>query len=141
MKPHFKLRLAISRQSNWGQILWFGLVCALASLAVGCRKPAQTTASPAPVSQATNASQSAPTSQLSTADSSPALTIDATNAAPDLRPLNQALLEWRMRNRRVPANFAEFAASANTKIPAPPPGKKYIINGRGLISLVNANSN
>jgi len=57
---------------------------------------------------------------------------------PNLQPLNQALLAWRIQNRRVPASFAEFAASAGINIPAPPPGKKYIINSHGLISLVNA---
>ena len=44
-----------------------------------------------------------------------------------------------MQNRRVPANFEEFAASANIQIPPPPAGKKYVINSHGLISLVNAN--
>jgi hypothetical protein len=44
-----------------------------------------------------------------------------------------------MQNHRVPANFAEFAASAGIQIPPPPAGKKYILNSHGLISLVNAN--
>jgi hypothetical protein len=58
---------------------------------------------------------------------------------PNLQPLNQALLGWRLQNRRVPASFEEFAASAGIQIPPPPPGKKYILNSHGLISLVNAN--
>ena len=56
---------------------------------------------------------------------------------PDLRPLNHALLIWIVHNRRHPAGFEEFAANAGIQIPPPPPGKKYIIDSRGLISLVN----
>lgn len=62
----------------------------------------------------------------------------ATQAA-ELQPLNRALLQWILQNRRHPTNFAEFAASANIKIPSPPPGKKYILNHQGLISLANSN--
>lgn len=44
---------------------------------------------------------------------------------------------WVYQHGRRPANFEEFAASAKVQIPKPPPGKKYTINHRGLISLVN----
>jgi hypothetical protein len=55
-----------------------------------------------------------------------------------LQPLNQALMGWVLQHQRGPTNFDEFAASTDIKIPPPPPGKKYVINSRGLISLVNA---
>ena len=42
------------------------------------------------------------------------------------------------QHQRAPANFDEFAASADIKIPPPPAGKKYVINSHGLINLVNA---
>lgn len=75
--------------------------------------------------------------QLAMANSQPEVAANATNAVPDLRPLNQALIGWIIQNRRHPASFEEFAASANIQIPPPPPGKKYVLNGHGLISLVN----
>ena len=80
-----------------------------------------------------------PSTQPTPVVSTPAPAAITNSAGPDLVALNQALLDWRVQNQRVPANFAEFAASANIKIPPPPPGKKYVINSRGLISLVNAN--
>ena len=117
------------------------LVCTTAILAVGCNKKDQGSGTNAPMPPAqTNASQPVPATPPTVADSQPqpALTAaNATNAAPDLRPLNQALIGWIMQNRRHPATFEEFAASADIQIPPPPPGKKYIFNGRGLISLVN----
>jgi len=91
----------------------------------------------------TNASQPTPATPPTVANSQPQqpqpalATANATNATPDLRPLNQALIGWIVQNRRHPATFEEFAASADIQIPTPPPGKKYILNGRGLISLVN----
>lgn len=118
-----------------------GAICATALFA-GCSKPAET-AAPVPD---TNAAQSAadsastqPTPVASSPAPNPAPSAVTTNAGPDLVALNQALLGWRMQNRRVPSSFAEFAASANVTIPPPPAGKKYIINSHGLISLVNAN--
>jgi hypothetical protein len=139
MKPRFKLQLLASRRSDCGQILGVALICAIVSFSAGCSKP-KSPASSAPTPPTTNATQSTPISQSPSVNSSAAST-DATSAAPDLRPLNRALLEWRMQNRRVPANFQEFAASANIKIPPPPPGKKYIINSSGLISLVDRSPN
>ena len=96
----------------------------------------------------TNAAQPAaesastqPTPVGSSPAPSPAPAAITNSAGPDLRALNQALIGWRIQNRRVPASFAEFAASAGIQIPPPPAGKKYVINSHGLISLVNANKN
>lgn len=76
--------------------------------------------------------------QQTAAGSNHSPTAGTQNAAtPDLRPLNRALMGWVYQHGRRPANFEEFAASAKVQIPKPPPGKKYIINNRGLISLVN----
>jgi len=120
-------------------------VCASVSLfAVGCSKSAQSPGANAQTPQITNeaapeanANEAQPASPSQPGATAPATT--AKSAEPDLGPLNHALIQWRVQHRRVPANFEEFAASADINIPPPPQGKKYIINGHGLISLVNAN--
>jgi hypothetical protein len=117
-----------------------GAICATALFA-GCSKSAQTSA-PMPENNPAQPAAESPSTQPTPADSSPvpspAPAAMTNNAGPDLVALNQALLGWRIQNQRVPANFEEFAASANITIPPPPRGKKYVINSDGLISLVNA---
>jgi hypothetical protein len=114
------------------------LTCALAIWAVGCHQKDQSTEVPTSASPPTqtDATTPAPASPAPVANPGTSVTA-ATNALPDLRPLNQALLSWRLQNRRVPATFEEFAASTDVQIPPLPPGKKYVINSHGLISVVN----
>ena len=126
MKTYSNFRWGAARPARRRQILCAGLVCAAALLVAGCGKQSQSSASSASTPQGVNASQSAPGAAV-------------TNALPDLRPMNRALMQWVTDNRRAPANFEEFAASASIQIPPPPPGKKYVINSHGLIDLVNAN--
>ena len=59
------------------------------------------------------------------------------NGEPDLHQMDQAMLRWVMANRRAPASFAEFAASAGVTIPPPPAGKKYAFSQTMHIILVN----
>ena len=126
MKTYSNFRWGAARPSRRRQILCAGLVCATTLLVAGCGQKSDTSApnSAAPMSAENSQSASA---------------ASATNTMPDLRPLNRALMQWVMQNHRAAANFEEFAASANIKIPPPPPGKKYVINSHGLINLVNAN--
>ena len=63
--------------------------------------------------------------------------VGATNTAPDLAELRRALARWLLRNRRPPANFEDFSATAGVVIPPPPPGKKYILTKRMEILLVD----
>ena len=84
----------------------------------------------------TDATTPTPASPAPAANPGTAVAV-ATNALPDLRPLNQAILSWRLQNRRAPATFEEFAASTDVQIPRLPPGMKYVINSRGLVSVVN----
>ena len=121
------------RCPRWQSVV-SAFICVTAILAVGCQKKEQNAEVPSVAE--TNASQSTPVSPAPVANPGTSVTT-ATNALPDLRPLNQALLSWRLQNRRVPANFEEFAASTDVQIPPLPPEKKYIINNRGLISVVN----
>jgi hypothetical protein len=118
-------------------VLRIALAGMTAMLAVGCRKQSQSAAPEMPLpAQQTNASPPVPANQATAVDSQPP-PATATNAPPDLRPLNQALINWIFQNNRRPASFEEFAASAGIQIPPPPPGKKYDIDSRGIIILVN----
>jgi hypothetical protein len=65
-------------------------------------------------------------------------TTNTTNAAPDLRKLNHAMMQYVARNHHKPANIEEFAAKSGIEIPPPPPGKKYAMNSRGFIVLVDS---
>lgn len=120
-------------------VVCLALALAIPLLATGCSKKNDTSATNVPAPPPPDASTAAAPATPAPAATSTLSSNTATNALPDLRPLNQALLGWIIQNRRHPANFEEFAASANIQIPPPPAGKKYILNGRGLISLVNAN--
>jgi len=61
----------------------------------------------------------------------------SSDGQPDLGALNRGLLRWLAGNRRVPANFEDFAATAGIAIPPPPAGKKYIIAKNMHIQLVS----
>lgn len=59
------------------------------------------------------------------------------NGEPDLSELDRYLRRWLVQNRRRPANFEEFAATAGITIPPPPAGKKYVITKRMHVQLVD----
>ena len=129
-----KLILDFRRSAGWRfNLLAASVALALPLLCGSCSKKNDTVArsapAPTPASESTTA---APPTVASTF-----VPATATNAMPDLRPLNHALLIWIVHNRRHPSSFEEFAANAGIQIPPPPPDKKYIIDSRGLISLVN----
>ncbi|HWD91325.1 MAG TPA: hypothetical protein VG938_03160 [Verrucomicrobiae bacterium] len=58
------------------------------------------------------------------------------NGSPDLSELNRTMIRWIVRNRRAPANFAEFAATAGVTIPPAPAGQKYVIGSDKHVLLV-----
>ncbi len=104
----------------------FGLLVVLAS--AGCRK------ADAPAANVSNAESNAvaaaeqahePVYSQTPATTTPAV---APNGEPDLGELNRSLLRWVMANRRKPASFEDFAATANVTIPPPPAGRKYAID-------------
>ncbi|HET7624665.1 MAG TPA: hypothetical protein VFM25_05310 [Verrucomicrobiae bacterium] len=105
------------------------------ALVTGCHKNELSSA--APPAQMTNA---APANHLSDSTQvtagSQSVAVQA-NGEPDLTELDRYLRRWLVQNRRRPANFEEFAATAGITIPPPPPGKKYIITKRMHVQLVN----
>lgn len=105
--------------------------------AAGCGKKNQSSETPAPPPPVAAAQPAPATPPPTVANSEPVAAASPTNGLPDLHPLNRALLDWIYQNNRRPASFEEFAASANIQIPPPPPGKKYIVDSRGIIILIN----
>ena len=106
-------------QSTPKKALCLALVLGAAMFAAGCGKKSEK-----PSSSATPPLQT---------------TVTATNvaAAPDLGELNRDLLRWILSNRRKPASFEDFSATAGVVIPPPPEGKKYVIGGNMQIKLVD----
>jgi len=95
------------------------LAGALPLMLAGCSKePKQPSAPLAPSPAATNVSEAAP-------------------AGPDLAELNRQLRRWIVSNRRPPKSFEDFAANTTYQIPPPPPGKKYVIDPKMHLLLVN----
>ena len=110
---------------------------AAAVLITGCGKK-QETAAPVVPQQV----QSAQPPAAAPAPVAPAAVSNSkTNTGPnvDLTALSYAMRPWAMSHGRWPKNFEEFAADPGPGIviPPPPPGKKYQINNKGRIVLVN----
>jgi len=99
--------------------------------ASGCgKKAAQPVAPPSAPATSQAPAQSAPAAQPSTP---PAVQ----NGQPDLGEINRTLIRWLIRNKRRPASFEDFAATADTPIPPAPAGKKYVIAANMHVQLVN----
>lgn len=133
---------AANKSSHWK--LPTGVFCLTLALAAGtgCGKPKNTTtpvppptvsdSATAPAASTAPANRMQPTPPPASFDNSP-------NGPTQLQSLNRALLGWKMKNHRRPQNFEEFASTAGFQIPAPPAGKKYTLNSKGFIELVNSN--
>lgn len=139
----------VMKRINGGQKAFFqaGLtgsiaLMILALVVCGCSKARNTTAQVPPPSADTNpvvtAQQPVYTAPAPGTPPGPGATpLVAPNGQPDLHALDRTLLRWVMRNRRRPANFEDFAATAGVAIPAPPTGQKYIIAPNMHIQLVS----
>jgi hypothetical protein len=111
----------------------------LVTVAAGCGKTSSQPA-PTPPPEANSApvsSTPAPTTEpVQMANPTPPATTDS-GSPTTLQSLNRAMVGWMRTNHRHPQNFEDFASTANIQIPAPPSGKKYTLNGRGFIVLVD----
>ena len=97
----------------------------------GCGKKAPPPAAPQPAPVANAPAQPAPQTQWS---APPAV---QPNGEPDLGNINRSLIRWLIHNKRRPASFEDFAATADTPIPPAPAGKKYILAANMHVQLVN----
>ncbi len=116
------------------------MVLMMAGLSFGCSKSPKAAAPvpAAPVQDATAQTNpaAAPSAMPSPAPSAASPSLTTANGSPDLGELNRCLVRWIVKNRRRPANFEDFAATAGVAIPPPPAGQKYILGNNMHIQLV-----
>ena len=127
------------RQSTQRGALWLALVLGAAMFAAGCGKGKSAApaagATPRPA-QDTNAAPAATSSDRS--QSSPVASTDTTtNGQPDLRALNRQFISYELENHTHFKTLEEYETAANVQFPLPPAGKKYAIDRKGYIALVD----
>ena len=139
MKTFSGLARFAGRQSTQTSVFCLALVLGAAMFAAGCGKKSEKPSSIATPPLQTTQDTSQSTAPSSDVNSQPVPAAPATNvvAAPDLGELNRDLLRWILRNRRKPASFEDFSATAGVVIPPPPAGKRYIIAKDMHIQLVD----
>jgi len=121
--------------------LYLALIWGVAMFATGCGKkesaaPSATTAAPEQTATQETAATTAPSQPVHTPVSATAAA-NADSGLTVLQQLNRSVLQYRIQNHRYPTSVEEVAAFAGVQVPPPPPGKKYVFNGRGLIVLVD----
>jgi hypothetical protein len=132
------------RQSTQRGALWLALVLGAAMFAAGCGKgksaaPAASATPPPQTNQA--AVQPVSTSPADNSPPAPAAPVaNASTTGPNMQELNRALIGYIVHNHHRPKTFEEFAASGTIQIPPPPAGKKYTLNPRGYIILVDSST-
>lgn len=114
-------------------------VLSVTCLLVGCGKGSKSDAS-TPATPATNGT-SAPAQVQPSSPVPRAPTQAAPSSAPQTDPnlgqLTRGVRKWIVRNQRAPKSFEEFAASSGMQISAPPAGKKYSLDKRMNVILVD----
>lgn len=77
------------------------------------------------------------TTQASTATSSNPPIITAEGETIDLAQMSRDVRRWILKNQRPPKDFDDYAATAQVKLPQPPPGKKFAITKQMNVILVD----
>ena len=122
------------------------MVVLAGALAAGCKKheaAAPATASTSPDQPASSASvptteATAPVAPVAAPADQVVVAIPAgANVNATLAELTRQVRRYIVRNKTTPSNFDDFAAAAHLQVPPPPPGKKYAINAKWKVVLVN----
>ncbi len=116
---------------------WVILALLSAGLAVGCKKQGSES-NPGGASSGQLPPPTAPPSPRGpgpTADAptNAAVIADTGDVNATLQQLTGELRDYVVRTRSVPKNFEEFASKSQIRFPPPPTGKKYTIEGQGVI--------
>jgi hypothetical protein len=124
-------------------LLLLGLALLLVGLAIGCKKPNETSSALAPAN-ATGTDPGTPSGPAppSSRGPGPSLTAPAPaviqeQADPDaaLAQLSTELRKYVVRTRSVPKNFEDFLAKSQVQAPPPPAGKKYAIQNQAVVLI------
>ena len=131
-------------QTTPRRVSYLVLVLGAAMFIAGCgRKTEPLPVSPTPPPPQANQDAVPPVSPGPAQNPQPAPGAPATNAATapaDLQSLNQQLIRWVVQNHQRPKSFEDFVARANIQVPPPPAGKKYVIDKRGFVALVDSST-
>jgi len=125
-------------------VFYLGLVLGAAMFVAGCGKknetPPVSTNAPSPQANQAAATPTAPGSAQNSQAAPAAPATNAATASADLQSLNQQLIRWVVQNHQRPKSFEDFVARANVQVPPPPAGKKYVIDKRGFVALVDSST-
>ena len=114
-------------------ILFLGTVLALN----GCGKKPAPSAAVLPAADTNSQPAQANPAPAAPQVKQPVTTLVQPDGAVDLPELQRCVIRWIVANRRRPASFEDFAATAGVPIPPPPAGKKYILTRDMHVQLVN----
>jgi len=122
--------------------LYLALIWGVAMFATGCGKkesaaPSATTVAPEQTATQETAAATAPSHPVYTPPMPTAAAANADNGLTVLQQLNRSVIQYRIQNHRNPTSVEEVAAFAGVQVPPPPPGKKYVFNGKGFVVLVD----
>ena len=123
------------------EALYLALIWGVAMFATGCGKkesaaPSATTVAPEQTATQETAAATAPSQPVHTPVSATAAA-NADNGLTVLQQMNRSVIQYRIQNHRNPTSVEEVAAFAGVQVPPPPPGKKYVFNGKGFVVLVD----
>ena len=135
---------SISASGSAGSLKARGLMGGLGSIGLavtvffagGCKKNQSAAAEPPPVVAETNQTPGVGPPPP-TPPATPVVVAANPDGGADLKQLNHAYVGWVMQNRRRPKSFEEFVQLSGIKVPPPPAGKKYVIDGYGFINYAN----
>ena len=129
------------RLDHWNTTGIIGILSIALFAAVGCGKSSKSdpAAAAAPSPSDPTAAKMAATPPANWTHP-PANANHANDSGPtQLQMLNRAVLGWKMEHHRQPRSIEDLASTADFQIPPPPAGKKYALDSKGFIILINPN--
>ena len=113
-----------------------GGVLVVAVMLAGCgHKKTAEVSGPAVSLDDSNQAPATPGQFIAPTASAPTTVAVAPDGGADMRALNHAYIGWVIQHNRRPANYAEFITASGIQVPAPPAGKKYVIDHAGFIAI------
>ena len=120
--------------------LWLRVtgVVVIAAMLSGCgHKKAADVSGSAVSPDDSSQSSASPSQSAAPAAIAPSIVAVAPDGGADMRALNHAYIGWVIQHNRRPASFEEFVTTSGIQVPAPPAGKKYVIDHAGFVAIQN----